>query len=202
MGLFTGLSTGGFGQTTQPVWSGATVRWNLNRETDVVAYRVYCGPERGRYLTALPVGNTNSARIEGLLTGSTNYFMVTAVNRRGVESRPSLEVACLIKPPPTGSAGTVVSNPWAPYPVIRLASDQAGPEPATGLGFTAIELGSGAITVRWQGAPGVVLERSNHLDAFDWTMIPGTDGKGVHEETLGQAASFYRLARRRPVTVE
>jgi hypothetical protein len=198
----TGLIASVFGQGGLPVWGGATVRWSTNRELDVVAYRVYYGSFPGQYLAALPVGKTNAARIEGLLPGSTNYFMVTAVNRKGVESYPSKEVPCLIKPPAFGPGGTTTTSMWQPYPVIRLASERPIERNLGGLSFSLVEFDQGAVTVRWQGAPGVLLERATRLDALDWTAIPGTEGRDVHRESVWEAAAFYRLARPRAVAVE
>ena len=72
----------------------ASVRWQKNTEADVAGYYVYeydPSPEREssyRCLTAQPVTTTNY-KVEGLETGTTYYFRISAVDLSGNESASS-----------------------------------------------------------------------------------------------------------------
>jgi fibronectin type 3 domain-containing protein len=71
----------------------AALRWNQNPEPDIVGYRVYYGSQSANYTNSVSVGMTNATMVKGLVVGQTYYFMVTAVNSKGVESLPSRETA-------------------------------------------------------------------------------------------------------------
>lgn len=86
-GSFNALEGAGY------VLSKAALRWNTNPEADVVGYRVYYGPQSGKYTNCVSVGVTNATMVKSLIVGQTYYFMVTAVNSKGVESLPSKETS-------------------------------------------------------------------------------------------------------------
>ncbi len=104
---FTALQAGGY------VLSKAFVRWSPSTEPNVVGYRVYYGAESGKYTNSVTVGNTNRTVLKGMMVGQTYYFMVTALNSKGVESLPSKEVSqkvTLMKTAPVILQALVASN--------------------------------------------------------------------------------------------
>jgi fibronectin type 3 domain-containing protein len=107
---FAALQAGGY------ILSKTFVRWSPSTEPDVQGYRVYYGSESGKYTNSVSVGNTNKAVIKGMMVGQTYYFMVTALNSKGVESLPSKEVAqtvTLLKTAPVIIEALVASNSMA-----------------------------------------------------------------------------------------
>jgi putative Ig domain-containing protein/fibronectin type III domain protein/galactose oxidase-like protein len=69
-----------------------TLTWTPSTSGDVVSYKVYRGTSSGNYTTTINAGNTNSFVNTGLTTGTTYFFVVTAVSASGVESPFSNEV--------------------------------------------------------------------------------------------------------------
>jgi hypothetical protein len=69
-----------------------TLTWTLSTSGDVASYKVYRGTSSGNYTTTINAGNTNSFVNTGLTTGTTYFFVVTAVSASGVESPFSNEV--------------------------------------------------------------------------------------------------------------
>lgn len=53
---------------------------------DVASYQVYWGTVSGVYTNSVNVGKTNSYVNTGLSSGTTYFFVVTAVSTSGVES--------------------------------------------------------------------------------------------------------------------
>ncbi len=80
-----------------PVWlygqKSVVVSWNANGEADLAGYRIYYGTRSGQYAEVVDVGNVTSHRLQGLQTGETYYFVVTAYDTAGNESPPSREVS-------------------------------------------------------------------------------------------------------------
>ena len=74
-------------------WDSPVVNTDGSPLADLSGYRIYHGVASGVYSTYLAVSNTPAATVSNLRAGCTNYFVVTAVNRDGVESGYSEEVA-------------------------------------------------------------------------------------------------------------
>ncbi len=70
--------------------ASATLAWQPSRSDGVVAYHIYYG-NRGYKSSLLVSSQTTTAQVDGLDAGATYYFVVTAVDAAGVESRPSNE---------------------------------------------------------------------------------------------------------------
>jgi len=68
----------------------ATLAWQPSPSEDVVAYHIYYGNRSDQSSLVVP-SQTSTAQIDGLAAGATYYFVVTAVNVAGAESRPSNE---------------------------------------------------------------------------------------------------------------
>jgi hypothetical protein len=69
-----------------------TVMWSANAEGDLQGYRVYVGTSSGSRAQMFDVGNVTSTRLT-LPVGSTYFFVVTAYDRSGNESSPSVELS-------------------------------------------------------------------------------------------------------------
>lgn len=63
-----------------------TLSWTASPSTDIVGYKVYVGTVSGVYPTSTNVGNVSSYVNTGLTSGTTYFFVVTAVSASGVES--------------------------------------------------------------------------------------------------------------------
>ena len=69
-----------------------TLAWDRSQDPDVVGYRVHYGTTSKTYNKTVDVGNTTTATVTDLTTGSGYYFAVTAYNSVQLESLPSIEV--------------------------------------------------------------------------------------------------------------
>jgi hypothetical protein len=82
----------------------ATVSWSaplLNDDgsalTDLARYRIHFGTQSGDYTSSKDVGLGLATYVVDELTPASWYFVVTAVNSKGHESRPSAEASKLIQ---------------------------------------------------------------------------------------------------------
>ena len=96
-GSTDGGSTGG-GSTAS---RSAGLNWSASSSTDTVGYRVYWGTRSGVYEQAKGAGvsvvGTTSYTVNGLLSGQTYYFTVTAYDAAGNESGYGAEVSKLVQ---------------------------------------------------------------------------------------------------------
>src|SRR5437764_12876242 len=69
----------------------ATLAWRPSPSYGVVAYKIYYGTSSGSYQVALTVPNAPIAQINGLVEGTTYYFVATAITATGSESPVSNE---------------------------------------------------------------------------------------------------------------
>ena len=69
----------------------ATLVWRPSPSYGVVAYKIYYGTSSGSYQAAIVVPNAPIAQINGLVEGTTYYFVATAVTATGSESPVSNE---------------------------------------------------------------------------------------------------------------
>ena len=79
-----------------PVWAqeaSITLAWLPNDEPDLAGYTVYYGQASGVYEHVLDAGLGTRVTISGLEPGTRYYFVVTAYDAYGNESRPSDEVS-------------------------------------------------------------------------------------------------------------
>jgi hypothetical protein len=68
----------------------ATLTWQPSPSEGVAAYHIYYGNRSYQSSLVVP-SQTTTTQIEGLAAGATYYFLVTAVDAAGAESRPSNE---------------------------------------------------------------------------------------------------------------
>lgn len=69
------------------------LKFTWDKSVGAVAYRLYYGTNSGQYIHSINIGDTNIADVPNPIGGTTNYFVVTALNPSGVESAPSVELA-------------------------------------------------------------------------------------------------------------
>jgi regulation of enolase protein 1 (concanavalin A-like superfamily) len=84
--------------------SALTLAWAASSDTTVIGYHVYQGGLSHVYTNVVDVQNVTSSTVQGLSTGDTYYFAVTAYDSVGLESAFSNEVAynaLSTNPPPT-----------------------------------------------------------------------------------------------------
>jgi hypothetical protein len=65
----------------------------INSATNATGYCLFTGSASGVYTLRTDVGNTTTATVSNLISGSTYYYVVTAYNSAGIESQPSDEVS-------------------------------------------------------------------------------------------------------------
>jgi predicted RNA-binding protein with TRAM domain len=76
--------------------SSAALQWNPNTDPSVTGYNLYYGGATRAYTNMLPVGDTTSATVEGLVEGKTYFFAVTAYDFNGDESDYSAETVYIV----------------------------------------------------------------------------------------------------------
>ena len=94
---------GGSGSATvnQVGFSSATLSWTPPTQneddsplTDLAGYKIYYGNESGNYQTSIQIDNPGiTIYVVENLTPNTYYFVMTAINSSGVESRYSNEAS-------------------------------------------------------------------------------------------------------------
>ena len=73
--------------------ANVTLAWNPNPESDFDGYRLHFGTAAGTYTVHVDVGNVTSYTVNGLQTGTQDFFAVTAYDLGGAESGVSNEVS-------------------------------------------------------------------------------------------------------------
>jgi fibronectin type III domain protein len=68
-----------------------TLAWRPSPSYGVVSYKIYYGTSSGSYQAALVVPNATIAQIDGLVEGTTYYFVASTVTATGEESQVSNE---------------------------------------------------------------------------------------------------------------
>lgn len=74
-----------------PGTASATLSWSGNSESDLAGYKIHYGTSPGGYTNFVSVGNVTTYTLNGLSTGRTYYFAVSAIDKTGNESGPSGE---------------------------------------------------------------------------------------------------------------
>ncbi|HZR15726.1 MAG TPA: LamG-like jellyroll fold domain-containing protein [Verrucomicrobiae bacterium] len=82
-----------------------TFTWAPDSTPGIAGYRLYYGSASRSYPNTIDVGNSTTAAVNGLLTGTTYYFAVTAYTTAAVESDFSSEIAYTV-PVSTNGAPT------------------------------------------------------------------------------------------------
>lgn len=79
-------------------WQAPSTNTDGTQITDLAGYKIYYGRNRGSYGNTITIDNPtiSSYVVENLTTG-TWYFVTTAFNRSGIESRFSTEVSLVVE---------------------------------------------------------------------------------------------------------
>ena len=67
--------------------------------------------------------------------------------------------------------------------------------PTTVPAIDGIAVDGGVVTISWQGAAGVRLQKASNLANPNWTDLPDTGGESSAKEVADQSESYYRLIR-------
>ncbi len=73
--------------------NGVTLAWDRSPDSSVTGYRIYYGAASGNYTNSVAVGNATTNAVQGLTSGVTYFFAVTAYNASGLESSFSNETS-------------------------------------------------------------------------------------------------------------
>jgi len=88
--------------------ASVTLRWDANTEGDLAGYKVHYGTATNIYNVVVDVGNKTTATISGLALGSTYFFVATAYDQSGNESKFSSEVFAQVTEPPVPNGPVLV----------------------------------------------------------------------------------------------
>lgn len=101
--------------------------WFRNPEPDVTNYRIYYGTNSGAYTQCANAGNNTNITITGLAPNTTYFFVATALNAAGQESKPSAQISYTTPPGqsmivliegaanPAGPWTSTTNYPWPIY---------------------------------------------------------------------------------------
>lgn len=70
-----------------------TLAWDRSPDSSVAGYRIYYGAASGNYTNSIVVGNVTTNAVQGLTSGVTYFFAVTAYDASGLESSFSNETS-------------------------------------------------------------------------------------------------------------
>jgi hypothetical protein len=124
-----------------------TLAWRPSPSYGVVAYKIYYGTGSGSYQAALVVPNATIAQINGLVEGTTYYFVASAVTATGEESPGSNEAQFTVpanQPADSSSSATGLAN-------ISTRADVLAGESATIGGFVIAGTENHTVLVRGLG---------------------------------------------------
>ena len=134
-----------------------TLIWNANPEPDIAGYRLHYGTASQTYTQVIDVGNSTTATLSNLASGSTYFFVVIAYNTTLMGSPPSNEVSATVGVSATPTA-TTTATPRAtatatpsptPPPTVNISGQVSncsnpspGPVPNVTLTLTGTASGS------------------------------------------------------------
>ncbi len=129
----TALRSGRFTLLLLPLIGSITVSWEPSTSPDLKGYKVYIGTAPGEYFRIHDVGATTETTFADLSETKRYYFVVTAYDSLGNESRFSEEVSAIINP--QAEAADIkhsynFPNPFNPElegTYVRYFLDDAGP---------------------------------------------------------------------------
>jgi len=103
--------------TSETFGASITVKWDANApEEYVVNYRIYYVATDGVADKSVDTGNITVFKLNDVPTGLT-YYWITAVDKDGLESKPS-SPAILFNMPPTAPSGFIVKSATVTYQFI------------------------------------------------------------------------------------
>jgi sulfur relay (sulfurtransferase) complex TusBCD TusD component (DsrE family) len=183
-----------FAQVVQPQ-NSLTLAWDVDSGGGVAGYNVYYGVASRNYTSVVSAGNTGQATINGLTSGTTYFFAVTAYDATGLESGYSDEISYTV-PFPTNTLPTITLTSPANGTVsaapasINVAAGVA----ANGHSITQVQFYNGVTLL------GAVASAPY---GFSWNNVsPGTyslSAIAVYDSgsTVSSAAANVKVAARR-----
>ena len=142
--------------------NGVTLAWDRSPDSSVIGYRIYYGAASGNYTNSVAVGNVTTNAVQGLTSGVTYFFAVTAYDASGLESSFSNETSYTV---PTG----------LPTVQLRVASN-----------------GQVVLTVRGQIGHTYEIQTSEDLKTWTATATATVGASGSVEFVDTNAASFSK----------
>lgn len=91
-----------------PTAAAVTLGWDPS--PGAAGYRLYYGATHGIYTNVIDAGNSTTQAVGGLTVGEKYYFVVTAYNSNGIESRLSSEL--MVSPAPLPPPRLTILPPW------------------------------------------------------------------------------------------
>jgi hypothetical protein len=191
--------------------SGVRVSWAENSESDVAGYKVYYGTTSRNYQLHVDTGAFTSVEIDGLCSGTSYYFAVTAYDNSGNESAYSLEFQATIPQALTVNAGSGTISVSVPSPVSGTSTSSGSESggvssPVTYTLNTSVVNASGTISVAQTTEPyvqGTVVSLTATPDSgyqlLAWT---GTDNDNsrINSNTVTMNADRTVLVEFEPVS--
>ena len=160
---------------------GVSLAWNTSG--GATGYALYLGPASGSYTQRIDVATNTTVTLSGLVTGMTNYFVVTAYDGAGLESPASNEAQFTA---PTSQSVVTNNPPSATNPPASIAFT---PQPLaiTNNGQFVIST-AGASNLTW------LLQGSTNLTvwSFIYTNQAGQPLSYATAIPQGQAWHYYR----------
>ena len=83
------------GLTVSKYYSGATLKWNANPESDISSYKIVYGTDSSNLTSSLTT-NLTSATIKGLVIGQKYFFAISAKDNSGNEGSYSSPISTII----------------------------------------------------------------------------------------------------------
>lgn len=106
--------------------SYAHLIWNLSNDSNLAGYNLYYSMQSGRYLHRKELGPIDEFYISGLLNDETYYFAITAIDKNGLETDYSDEVAISINHPETSTAP--IAGEIDPFALGVASQTNTGPK--------------------------------------------------------------------------
>lgn len=91
------------------------ITWNANVESNLAGYKIYWGDTSGALQNSTSVGNVTRFVLNNVNESRPYYFVVTALNTAGLESRPSNEAVVFARKLPVVIQNFVMINGRASF---------------------------------------------------------------------------------------
>ena len=154
---------------TGVVLEGSVLTWEMSSASDFSAYTVYSGTESETYTNETFVGYSNSLDLAG---SSDHYFVVVALDHKGLESLPSSEINYLDGDTTDPEVQSVSTNTTGLALTVTLSESCTG-----NAGFTITPSGGAATLTYASGAGASRVYTISRAIAFGetitWTYTPG-----------------------------
>jgi hypothetical protein len=171
----------------------ATVTWKPSTTLTVTNYKVYEGTTSKVYTQTNSVGGTKTTyTVTGLEAGNTYFFVCTAVDSTGLESKVSNEQSCTIPGILILTPGPDPNDPVYIDASTTTYTNIAVPAPGN-IGITNMD---GKITLAYRASPGDSARFQASDDLENWTTLWTTTAATVNTLFVYQDKLAYRHSQR------